>query len=249
MFYDIINFFSQIDWSKINWNVLWNVLSLFLGAGITYFLTVKRENDKLRKDLQIKAADEVLSAATKVREDADAVINNNLSTIRLFKIFYDANIPDNSDLFDNNSFEIIHTEFTRLQNILNNSIRGFIRKVEARRIVLEELWEDIDFLYESIEKITNMQAEIYLVFFQCSKTKDITTDQLLELMIALEEMNKVVIHVFNKTLRFNTKLQNTYFSHLFKRTIPQFSDQQAMDSLVEGFMKDNQDKMYSKLGE
>lgn len=74
------------------------------------------------------------------------------------------------------------------------------------------LWGDIDFLYENIEEITNIEAEIYLVFFQCSKTKDISRVQLSELMNALEEMNKVVIHVFNKTLRFNTKLQNTYFA-------------------------------------
>ena len=245
----IISFFS-----KINWNYIWNIFLLFIGAGITYFLTVRREADKLRKDLQIKAADEVLSMTTKLREDVDIFINHNVAQVKLFELIYQAYEPEIdsvhmvvNNFFDKYKFDSIQSEFNIFLNKFNESVSNLKYKVQARRIVLEELWGDINFIYEKSENIASIAMEICTIFINCSQSGDMTREQMHKLIQDMKEINKIAIHISNSAHRFNIKLQNTYFSKLFNRSIPMNVDLQTVDILAESFLNNEADRIYSQM--
>lgn len=232
---EIVSFLSQIKWD--------NILSLLFGALISGYISYnflkRRERDKLKKDLQVKAAEQILEEIRVVNDKASMLFIPDFTAFQGYNSTLECaekNISSENDLpIVKKTIEEIRSNQLqqakdRARKCMDNffdswkeyslSFCRFINSFETKLIVLNVFIGIKELLGEELMEIMNIENKImHLYHFDingCITYSKLIDVELINQMQKLEnELQEKKAHIVSIFYDLKVGLQNEFLGELF----------------------------------
>lgn len=208
MLTQVSDFFGQLNWITIVSALISGLTGVMTGTLITYKLNGKREKEKLRRDLQIKAVDNILKD---IKLCLDKLLNIS------------AFIADFEFLLDLSDKESIIKNFSDVYLEYQESYENFIHTLDTRAIIFikfQNIKNSIGSinanLFKEYIRLQNIFNELRYNNFKSNLNKD----QKKIVATSCEFIEKNCLDLNKSFSIFIIDLQNEFLSDLFKCTLP-----------------------------
>lgn len=225
-----------------------NIVSVLLGAFISGYISYrflkKRERDKLKKDLQLKATEQILDEIRIVNDKSSMLFIPDLASFEGYNSileFVQSNKPQEDDLvIVKKTVEELNTnqlqwskdrilkcmnDFFEIWKEYSYSYCRFINLFETKQIILNRFIGIKDLLGEQLTEIMDIESRIMHFYHfdinPCVTYSNPISNELINEMQALNnELMEKRVDISSIFYDFTIELQNEFLGELFAHEIP-----------------------------
>ncbi len=155
--------------NSINWN---GIISVLLGAAIAFFATNYRERQKIKKDIEISTANEMLKLINEIIDSIEPVVSEGTMLLILASPLEVSSLIDfkNIKIDDHNYLEFlieVHHLEERYNNVfekLKVNLDKFQNAFSARMIVLIQYSENVKEIFSYFDTVEKVKFEMLFKF-------------------------------------------------------------------------------------
>ncbi|GIM29882.1 hypothetical protein CPJCM30710_25480 [Clostridium polyendosporum] len=215
LFEKVIKFFVSQDWKNVIpdslSSLIGSLLGVYVGGRITYKVTKRLDMGKLRKDLELKAAEEMLICIEELL--------NKLITANILIMSFNRNVSiylNSRTNIDNNIIQ----EVSDAWNDYAKAYNKMLFKFDARRIVLREFWYIRELVYDECNLLREMENEcIQLIsdiyYNRILMGSEIVPQEVEDLEEKLSIFNDKSFDILSYLYDLQIKLQNQFLNDIF----------------------------------